>query len=105
MRLAREIVTLYHGQKTLQKAEESFVSTFSKGEVPEDVPEISVAKGSLLKDALATLGDSNSELRRLVEQGAITEVGGHTVRDLNRHIEHEMTLRIGKHRFLKISIK
>jgi tyrosyl-tRNA synthetase len=105
MRLAREIVTMYHGAEAAKKAEENFVSTFSKGEVPQDIPEISVAKGSLLKDALASLGLSNSELRRLVEQGAVSEVGGQTVRDLNRHVEHEMTLRIGKHRFLKITVK
>ncbi len=69
------------------------------------MPEVRVEKGSLLKDALATLGDSNSELRRLVEQGAISEVGGQTVRDLQRRVEREMTLRIGKHRFLKIILK
>ncbi|MBC7836994.1 tyrosine--tRNA ligase [Acetobacteraceae bacterium] len=104
MRLAKEIVTTYHNANAAVKAQENFVSTFSKGEVPTDIPTVSVAKGTLLRDALATLGESNSELRRLVEAGAITEVGGQTVRDLGRHVEHEMTLRIGKHRFLKITI-
>jgi tyrosyl-tRNA synthetase len=105
MRLAYEIVSLYHGNAAAQKAQEEWQNTFSKGEVPTDIPEVSVAKGTLLRDALAQLGESNSELRRLVEGGAITEVGGHPVRDLNRHVEHTMTLRIGKHRFLKITIK
>jgi tyrosyl-tRNA synthetase len=105
MRLAREIVTLYHGAEEAKKAEENFTNTFSKGEIPTDIPEVQVEKGSLLKDALSSLGESNSELRRLVEQGAVSEVGGETVRDLGRHVEHEMTLRIGKHRFLKITLK
>ena len=105
MRLAREIVTLYHNKPAADAAEKNFTDTFSRGEVPQDIPEVSVEKGSLLRDALATLGDSMSELRRLVEQGAITEVGGQTVRDINRHVEHTMVLRVGKHRFLKVVIK
>lgn len=105
MRLAKEIVALYHSRDVAKKAEDNFVSTFSKGEVPSNIPLTEVVKGTLLKDALTSLGESNSELRRLVEQGAITEVGGQAVRDLNRHIEHDMTLRVGKHRFLKIVVK
>jgi tyrosyl-tRNA synthetase len=105
MRLAKEIVTLYHGEAAGEKAEKGFVSTFARGEVPSDIPKVVVEKGTLLKDALSTLGESNSELRRLVEQGAIGEIGGHTVRDLGRHVDREMTLRIGKHRFLKITVK
>lgn len=105
MRLAREIVEMYHSKDAARKAEENFVATFSKGEVPIDIPEVFVEKGSILRDALSPLGESNSELRRLVEQGAIAEVGGQTVRDINRHVEHGMTLRIGKHRFLKITLK
>ena len=56
-------------------------------------------------EALVVLGESNSELRRLVEQGAVSEVGGQAVRDLNRKVEHNTVLRIGKHRFLKIVVK
>jgi tyrosyl-tRNA synthetase len=105
MRLAREIVALYHGASAARQAEDNFVSTFSKGNIPADIPETSVARSTPLKDALAALGESNSELKRLVEQGAITEIGGHTVRDLNRTVERDMTLHIGKHRFLKITVR
>lgn len=105
MRLAKEIVTMFHGADAAGKAQENFISTFTKGEVPTDIPETVVLKGSSLKEALATLGDSNSELRRLGEQGAISEVGGHTVHDINRAVEHTITVRVGKHRFLKIVVK
>jgi tyrosyl-tRNA synthetase len=105
MRLARELVIMYHDEAAADEAEKNFVSIFSRGGIPSDIPETSVEKGTVLKDALKTLELSNSELRRLVEAGAISEIGGKTVRDLNRHVEREMTLRIGKHRFLKISIQ
>ncbi len=105
MRLARELVSMYHSTDAASAAEKNFTDTFSRGEVPQDIPEVIVEKGSLLLDALAVLGDSKSELRRLIEQGAVSEIGGQTVRDIGRHVEHEMTLRIGKHRFLKVTIK
>lgn len=104
MRLAREIVALYHGKGAAQLAEDNFVATFSKGEVPSDTPEVAVEVGATYLAALAALGTSNSELRRLAEQGAIGEVGGEPVRDLNQPAQSK-TLRIGKHRFLKIVVK
>lgn len=105
MRLAREIVTLYHGKDAAQKAEANFTNTFSKGETPTDVPEVEVARGTSHLEALASLGESKSELRRLAEAGAISEVNGETIKDLSTPITHTKTLRIGKHRFLKITVK
>ncbi len=105
LRLAYEITALYNGVDAAQKAQEEWESTFSKGETPTDVPETSVAFGTKYIDALATLGLSKSELRRLGEQGAIGEVGGDTVKDLQKEIQSTQTLRIGKHRFLKIIVK
>ena len=105
MRLARELVQMYHDKEAEQKAERDFVSTFSEGGVPSDIPEAVVQKGASLHEALEKLGESKSELRRLAEAGAISEVGGGTLKDINTPIESNMTLRIGKHRFLKIIVK
>jgi tyrosyl-tRNA synthetase len=41
MRLAREIVAMYHGQDAGLKAEEHFKSVFQKGALPEEIPEVS----------------------------------------------------------------
>lgn len=109
MHLAREIVTMYHGEADAREAEEFFVSTFSKGEVPADIPEVSVSLGTLLIDAVmeSKLVDSKTEARRLFEQGAISlpEENSIKLEDPTLHIEREMILRIGKQRFLKITIK
>jgi tyrosyl-tRNA synthetase len=37
MRLARQIVAIYHGEDAAKKAEEEFENTFKKGEVPENI--------------------------------------------------------------------
>lgn len=105
MRLAREIVTMYHSKDAAEKAEKQFTTAFSEGGVPENIPEAKITNGTLLLDALATLGESKSELRRLISQGAVGEVGGESFLDPAMAIERSMTLRIGKHRFLKIIVK
>ena len=106
MRLAFEIVSLYHSKAAAEKAQKDWQSTFSEGGVPEDTKEVAVASGSKYIDVLAeNLGESKSELRRLCEAGAIGEVDGPKITDINAVIETSKTLRIGKHRFLKIIIK
>ena len=105
MCLAREIVTMYHSKDAAEKAEKQFTTAFSEGGAPENIPHVEITKGTPLLDALATLGESKSELRRLISQGAVGEVGGESFFDPVMSVERGMTLRIGKHRFLKIVIK
>ncbi len=104
MRLAREITAMYHGTDGAAKAEENFVATFQKGGIPEDLPEIAVARGEKISDALVSAGivASKSELRRLQQAGAISDVEGGTISDLDSRTERPLTLRIGKHRFVTI---
>lgn len=104
MRLAREIVALYHSAGAARLAEEEFTKTFSKGELPENAPAVSVSRGTLLREALKGQVESMSELRRLASAGALREIGGDVLKDIDAPIERDMALRIGKHRFLKISI-
>jgi tyrosyl-tRNA synthetase len=95
-RLAYEIVALYHGTEAGVKAENNWVKTFSEGGVPTDVP---VVAGGKLRDIVK--GVSMSELRRLVEQGAVSSaVTGKKITSIDADV-HNDTIRIGKHRFLK----
>jgi len=105
MRLAREIVSIYHSKDAAEKAEKNFTTTFSDGGVPDDAKEITVAPGTPLLEVLVALGESKSELRRLVSQGAVGEVGGDIFSDGTIPVDRSMTLRIGKHRFLKVVVK
>lgn len=96
MRLAREIVTLYHGKNAAAKAEADWHNTFSGGGVPADIPTVKRGK---LRDIVQDI--STSELRRLVEQGAVSSVlSGKKVESIDAEIADDV-IRIGKHRFIK----
>ena len=103
MRLAREIVTLYHSADAAQKAEQAFVSTFQKGAVPNDVDEVVREKGETYADALVRAGIvvSKGELSRLFSAGAVSDaVTGEKYEKI--HDAPGATLKIGKRRFVKL---
>ncbi len=106
MRLAREIVNLYHPAGSTEKAEADFIAKFQKKEIPDDVLSIEVKNGAPLKDVLIENGlvKSGAEFRRLVEAGAIKE-GEDVLKDPDVKIDHDAALRVGKHRFVRINIK
>ncbi len=102
MRLAREIVTLYHGEKAATEAERSFQEVFSQGGTPEDVREVRAGKGSGLLELIVKegLASSKSDARRLFEQGAV-KINDNVITSLEAQVE-EGILKVGKRRFIKI---
>jgi tyrosyl-tRNA synthetase len=105
MRLAREIVTMYHGKDAAEKAEENFDKTFAKGEIPDEIQEIK-SEGKL-RETLVKNGivESNSEFARLVVAGAIRRIDGIDeikIVDANAPAPSGAVFRIGKHRFLRV---
>ncbi len=103
MRLAREIVAIYHGEGASQSAETHFVETFSEKKIPENVPEIEGDFTTII-DAMmqAECADSKSEARRLVEAGAVTHLESDVkITDPNQKPE-KGTYRVGKLRFFRI---
>ncbi|MEK9184740.1 MAG: tyrosine--tRNA ligase [Patescibacteria group bacterium] len=104
--LAKEIVTLYHGKEMAQKAEEDFENTFKKGGIPEDTKEVLVNKGESLSKIFLEQGivKSKGELRRLMEEGAVKEADGGIINDFEYIINKNLTLRVGKRRFIKIKV-
>jgi tyrosyl-tRNA synthetase len=105
LRLAREITAIYHADEMSKKAEEDFVSTFSKGGIPEDIEVVKSATGTKLIVIILSQGivESKSEWRRLIEGGAVTiHETGEAVTSPDALFEKSATFKIGKHRFLKI---
>ncbi|MFA7286012.1 MAG: tyrosine--tRNA ligase [Candidatus Paceibacterota bacterium] len=105
MQLAKQIVSIYHGQDKSNMAEGAFVNTFQKGEIPEDMIEVSLEDNETLVDAMLKVEfvSSKSEYRRLVEEGAITELNKDVkIEDVNFKPESGMKFRVGKKRFFKI---
>lgn len=75
MRLAREIVTLYHDAKAARNAEEHFISIFQKKILPDEMPTLKLKKKEwnivhLLVET--NLASSKTDARRLIEQRGIT---------------------------------
>ncbi len=109
MRLAREIVSQFHGPDGASRAEAEFVRVFAEGEWPSDAP-VHVLKagrtyplGDLLVEA--GLAPSKSEWRRLVEQGGV-RLGGEMIDDPTYTVKLErgavLKVRVGKRRFLAL---
>lgn len=108
VRLAREIVTLYHGADEAAKAEAYFVETFSKGVVPEDIAEIKAEAGEKLIEVIvrAALAASNGEARRKIEQGGVT-IDGERVADPQAVVAAEhagKVMKVGKKDFVRIAL-
>ena len=102
--LAKEIVSFYHGEKKAKEAQDNFVNTFSKGGIPEDILEVKVEDEMKLMDVLIEkkMISSKTEFRRLIGEGAITDMGkNEKVKDLESKIL-KTVYKIGKHRFIRI---
>lgn len=102
MRLARELVTMYHSAKDADAAEEEFTNIFKKGGVPDDMPEVKAEKGELLIDLLvrAKIVTSKSEARRLIEQKAVTM--NETLVDAFDVKAEAGVTKVGKRKFVKV---
>ncbi|MBM2840526.1 MAG: tyrS [Bacteroidetes bacterium] len=107
-RLARTLVALYHDEEAAVAAEEEFDRIFVKKDLPDEVPEFSIAltNGGINIVKLLTdtkLVASNGEARRMIEQGGVT-VDGVRVSDYNAEIQikESAVVRVGKRRFLRV---
>lgn len=104
MRLAREIVTMYHGSAAATHAEAEFQNVFGgAGGIPEDTPEVTVKPDTLLVEVLTDLKlvSSKSEFRRLVEQKGI-HMNDAVVTALDAKAEKGI-VKVGKRKFLKLN--
>jgi len=110
MRLARQLVSLYHDAQVALDAEQTFVNVFQKGRLPEDMPVFKVRAGEWkLADLLHEVGlvSSKSEARRLIK-GAAVYIDEKTVNDHEVMVEigsRPKTFKVGKRRFAKITGK
>jgi tyrosyl-tRNA synthetase len=112
-RLAREIVTVYHGPEAGEAADRRFQLVHAEHEIPEDVAEAEIPPSCIvdgtvwLPRLLAELGlaGSNSEARRLVEQGGV-RVDGNPVEDPAAEWKPEdlagRVIQVGRRRFVRL---
>lgn len=106
-RLAREIVTIYHGKKAAQQAQKEFEKVFQKGELPSRIPEIKVGFSSIdILDLLVKAGltSSKSQAKRLIQQGGV-KIDQKECSDWQRTVEIKekgTVIQVGKRKFVRV---
>ncbi len=104
-RLAFEIVKDLNDEKKAEEAQEAWKNTFQKKEIPSEMEEIKAQAGDVLSEVLVKnkILPSKSEWRRFVLGNAIHDLNKNTdITDQNIKISENLTLKIGKKRFVKI---
>ncbi len=104
IKLAHELVKNYHSEKKAQIAEDYFIKTFSKKEIPDDLLNFKPISGdyniiSVLVES--KLASSNGDARRIIEQNGV-KINGIIVKEINYTISPGEVLQKGKIKFLKI---
>jgi tyrosyl-tRNA synthetase len=104
--LAEAVVARYHGAEAARRCRLGFTDTFAQGNEPRDMPELkpNSADPSLLALVKqARPADSNTELRRLITQGAVSLNGTKlTDPELTLTPADGDTLRIGRRTWHRI---
>lgn len=111
MKLAKEVVKLYHGEEKALEAEQYFKSVFQKKNIPDDIAEMEVSieeseEGLFFIPKIVTglkLSPSTSEARRLLKQGGI-KLNGEKVENDKIALQTGDIIQVGKRKFAKIII-
>jgi tyrosyl-tRNA synthetase len=106
MKLAVELVTLYHTEKDATLAKNSWIATFQEGGVPDVVPEILTTNDKEIGDIVVEAGivTSKTDWRRLIQEGAVHDTQTGEIKD-PKILAYNTLLKIGKKRFVKIIIE
>jgi len=111
MRLAYTIVRMYHGEAAADEAQRRFVTVFQQGGLPEDIPVVELspdlaADGRVWIVQLLTalrLVPSNSEARRMIQQGGV-RIDGEKVEGIDARVplRDGMIVQVGKRQFARV---
>jgi tyrosyl-tRNA synthetase len=109
-KLGIEIVERFHSRVDAEAAQQEFINRFRKGQMPEDMPEVTlvpengeIAIANLVKDAGLT--QSTSDALRMIRQGAV-KIDGEKIEDTHLVIRAGSThiYQVGKRRFSRVTV-
>ena len=102
--LALQLVTRLHGEDAARRAEDDFNRRFRHHQMPDDIPDKTVANPSDLVGALVETGlaRSRGDARRLVEQGGV-RINGEKA-GLDAALKDGDVLQAGKRSFVRIRV-
>jgi len=102
LKLARELVRMYHDAELADAAQEYFIKTISHKEIPDEVVEFKPSEYTLIAIlAESGLASSRSDARRNIDQGGV-KVDGEVTKDINYEVKPGSIIQRGKFKFLKI---
>ena len=112
MKLAKEIVKLYHGEVVAKDSEDYFKLVFQKKSIPDDIKEMEISNKSMINEQSTIFkiithmefAKSNREARRLVEQGAVKLNGEKISNETAFNLKDGDVIQCGKSNFVKIII-
>ncbi|MDP3986182.1 MAG: tyrosine--tRNA ligase [Candidatus Veblenbacteria bacterium] len=109
VKMASEIVTLYHSAKAAQQAAAEFNSVHRDKAMPTEVPTVKIPAGKkklAITDLLVhvKLASSKAQARRLVEQGGV-KVGGKVISDWRAEValKSGLVIQVGSRKFAKLA--
>lgn len=102
-RLAREIVSLYHGEQAGIDSDDEFNRIFAKKDIPDDMPEFKLEEKLWIVKILTDSGlcKTSGEARRMLKQNAVS-FNGEKIKDSGLELFEEGVIKVGKLRFLKL---
>lgn len=103
MKLAHEIVSIYHSEADAVQAEQAFIRVFQQGDIPQEMPEYALQPGQNVLDVLLAgeMVSSKSEGRRMIDQNGV-RLDGETLTDPSQVFPHPGVLQVGKRRYLRV---
>ncbi len=106
MRLAREIVTIFHDARAAQMAEQDFIRKFQERGVPDDIAVEMLSETERVVDLLARLQmvASKGDARRLIQNGGV-RIDGAQIDDIAAEIAPDSlpaVLQVGKRKFVRL---
>lgn len=107
--LAFEMVERYHGTKDAEEARQGFNAVFAGGAVPDDAPVYSCTSGDASVPPVfleaAGLVKSRGEAKRLIKEGALSINDQRWNDALTPLAPGDYTIRLGKKRFLRLTVR
>ena len=111
--LAARLVEMYHGPDAARSAADEFDRVFRKGKMPEKIP-AAVISGDVIEDGTVAIIDllrktdlvsSNSEARRMIQQGAV-KVDDERIGEINARVpvENGTIVQVGKRKFASVKL-
>lgn len=104
MRLASEIISIYHNSEAAEKAQLEFINIFKNQGIPDEIETLDLKKNNInILDLLceAKMVDSKGDARRMIQGGGV-KLDGEKIEDINQSLDlsdKPQLLQVGKRKF------